>query len=71
MSQQKVSHYLNTASTGDYMPTHRWSTNPPTPDTNPICNLTDGIDYNKPFLPVSTGDTNKSDAFLYHNNFFP
>eukprot|EP00957_Ditylum_brightwellii_P082724 6290025-Ditylum_brightwellii.AAC.1 len=34
MSQQKLSHYPNTASTGEYVPTYRWSTGPPAPDTN-------------------------------------
>eukprot|EP00957_Ditylum_brightwellii_P115809 8833368-Ditylum_brightwellii.AAC.1 len=33
-SQKKVSHYPNTASTSNYVHTHRWSTNPPAPDTN-------------------------------------
>eukprot|EP00957_Ditylum_brightwellii_P018854 1417156-Ditylum_brightwellii.AAC.1 len=62
-SQQKESHYLNTASTCNYIPTHRWSTSPPAPDTNSVRNLTDGIDFNKPLFPDSTGDTSKSDAF--------
>eukprot|EP00957_Ditylum_brightwellii_P144435 11002257-Ditylum_brightwellii.AAC.1 len=69
-TQQKVPHYRNTASTGEYVPTHSWSTSPPAPATNSVRNLTDGIDFNKPFLPNSTGDTSKSDTFLYHNNFF-
>eukprot|EP00957_Ditylum_brightwellii_P188111 14320852-Ditylum_brightwellii.AAC.1 len=69
--QQKVSHYPNTASTGEYVPAYRWSTGPPAPDTNFVCNLMDGIDFNEPFLPDSTDDTSKSDAFSYHNNFFP
>eukprot|EP00957_Ditylum_brightwellii_P039480 2986594-Ditylum_brightwellii.AAC.1 len=62
-SQQKVLHYPNTASTGEYMPMYRWSTSPPAPDTNSVRNLTDSIDFNEPFLPDSTGDTSKSDAF--------
>eukprot|EP00957_Ditylum_brightwellii_P122424 9334826-Ditylum_brightwellii.AAC.1 len=33
-SQQKVSHYPNTASTGEHAPMRRWSTSPPVPDTN-------------------------------------
>eukprot|EP00957_Ditylum_brightwellii_P107316 8188584-Ditylum_brightwellii.AAC.1 len=70
-SQQKVSHYPNTTSTSDCVPTHRWSTSLPAPDTNYVCNLADGIDFNGPFLPDSTGDTSKSDVFLYHSNFFP
>eukprot|EP00957_Ditylum_brightwellii_P173749 13228397-Ditylum_brightwellii.AAC.1 len=45
-SQQKVSHYLNIAST-------------------------DGIDFNAPFLPDSTGDNSNKEACSYHNNFFP
>eukprot|EP00957_Ditylum_brightwellii_P072549 5513178-Ditylum_brightwellii.AAC.1 len=69
-SQQKVSHYLNTTSTGEYVPTHRWSTGPPVSDTNFVCNLMDGIDFDAPFLPDSTKYTSNNDAFLYHNNFF-
>eukprot|EP00957_Ditylum_brightwellii_P141459 10776784-Ditylum_brightwellii.AAC.1 len=68
--QQKVPHYPNTASTDEYAPMHRWSAGPPSPDTNSVRNLMDGIDFNAPFLPGSTGDTSKSDAFSYHNNFF-
>eukprot|EP00957_Ditylum_brightwellii_P101958 7771128-Ditylum_brightwellii.AAC.1 len=71
MSQQKVSHYMNAASTSNYVPTHRWSTSPPALDTNSVHNLTDGIDFNEPFFPDFTGDTRKSDTFLHHNNFFP
>ena len=70
-SQQKVSHCQNIASTRSYVPTHRWNTSPPTPATNSVRNLTDGIDFDAPFFPDSTGDTSKSDAFSYHNNFFP
>eukprot|EP00957_Ditylum_brightwellii_P204013 15337214-Ditylum_brightwellii.AAC.1 len=70
-SQQRVSKYPNTASTGEYAPTHRWSTSPPAPDTNSACNLMDGIDFDAPFLPDSTGDNSTKYAFLYHNNFFP
>eukprot|EP00957_Ditylum_brightwellii_P001497 116674-Ditylum_brightwellii.AAC.1 len=66
-----MSHYPNTASTSNYVPRHIWSTSPPAPDTNSAHNLTDGIDFDAPFFPNSTGDTSKSDAFLYHNNFFP
>eukprot|EP00957_Ditylum_brightwellii_P103299 7872506-Ditylum_brightwellii.AAC.1 len=71
MSQQKVSHYLNTASTGEFVPTHRWNTSQPVPDTNSVCNLMDDIDFDARFLPDSTGDTSNNDAFSYHNNFFP
>eukprot|EP00957_Ditylum_brightwellii_P187937 14308885-Ditylum_brightwellii.AAC.1 len=71
MSQQKVSHYPNTASTGEYMSMKRWSTGSPIPDTNSVCNLMDGIDFDTPFFPDSTGGTSNNDAFLYHNNFFP
>eukprot|EP00957_Ditylum_brightwellii_P125378 9555865-Ditylum_brightwellii.AAC.1 len=71
MSQQKVSHYLNTTSTGEYVPTYRWSTSPTASDTNSVRNLTDGIDFNAPCLSDSTGNTSKSDTFSYHNNFFP
>eukprot|EP00957_Ditylum_brightwellii_P129432 9873684-Ditylum_brightwellii.AAC.1 len=70
-SQQKVSHYLNIASTINYVPTHRQSTSPPAPDTNSLRNLTDGIDSDAPFFPDSTSDTSKSDTFSYHNNFLP
>eukprot|EP00957_Ditylum_brightwellii_P197060 15012656-Ditylum_brightwellii.AAC.1 len=71
MPQQKVSHYPNTASTGEFVPTHGWSTGLPAPDNDSVSNLTDGIDFNTPFLTDSTGDTSNSDTFLYHNNFFP
>ena len=70
-SQQKVSHCQTIASTCSYVPTHRWNTSPPTPATHSVRNLTDGIDFDAPFFPDSTGDTSKSDAFSYHNNFFP
>eukprot|EP00957_Ditylum_brightwellii_P097512 7426654-Ditylum_brightwellii.AAC.1 len=70
MSQQKVSHYPNTASTRNYVTMHRWSTSPPALDTTSVRNLTDGIDFDARFFPNSTGDTSKSDAFSYHNNFF-
>eukprot|EP00957_Ditylum_brightwellii_P008685 659185-Ditylum_brightwellii.AAC.1 len=69
--QQKVSHYPNTASSGEYVPMHRWSTSQPAPDNDSSCNLMDGNDFNTPFLPDSTGDTSNSDTFLCHNNFFP
>eukprot|EP00957_Ditylum_brightwellii_P191878 14606885-Ditylum_brightwellii.AAC.2 len=62
-SQQKMPKHPNTASTSEYVPTHRWNTSPPVPDTNSICNLMDGIDFNKPFLPDYTGDNSKKDAF--------
>eukprot|EP00957_Ditylum_brightwellii_P193410 14726698-Ditylum_brightwellii.AAC.1 len=71
MSQQKVSHYPNTAATSNYVPMHRWSTSPPASNTNSVHNLMDGIDFGTPFFPDSTGDTSKSDTYLYHNNFFP
>eukprot|EP00957_Ditylum_brightwellii_P193838 14760555-Ditylum_brightwellii.AAC.1 len=71
MSQQKVSHYLNITSTSNYVPTHRWSTSPPAPTTNSVRSLTDGIDFDAPFFPDSNCDISKSDAFSYHNNFFP
>eukprot|EP00957_Ditylum_brightwellii_P165840 12626359-Ditylum_brightwellii.AAC.1 len=32
--QQKMSHYLNTTSTGEFMPMHRWNTCPTVPDTS-------------------------------------
>ena len=70
-SQQKVSQRQNLASTRTYVPTHRWNTSPPTPTTNSVRDLTDGIDSDAPFFPNSTRDTSKSDAFSYHNNFFP
>eukprot|EP00957_Ditylum_brightwellii_P094951 7230746-Ditylum_brightwellii.AAC.1 len=62
MLHQKVSHYPNTASTSEFVPTHRWNTSPPVPD---------GIDFDAPFFPDSTDDTSNNDAFLYHNNFLP
>eukprot|EP00957_Ditylum_brightwellii_P178759 13616219-Ditylum_brightwellii.AAC.1 len=71
MLHQKVSHYLNTASTGEFVSMHRWSTSPPALDTNSVSNLMDGIDFDAPFLLDSTGDTSNKDTFLYHNNFFP
>eukprot|EP00957_Ditylum_brightwellii_P123452 9412076-Ditylum_brightwellii.AAC.1 len=58
-SQQKVAHYPNTASTGKYVPTHRWSTVPSTPDTNSVRNLMDIIDFSQPFFTDSAGDTSK------------
>eukprot|EP00957_Ditylum_brightwellii_P073445 5581173-Ditylum_brightwellii.AAC.1 len=63
-SQQKVSKHLITASTSEYVPMHRWNTSPPVPATNSICNLTDGIDFNKPFLSDSSGDNHKKMNFL-------
>eukprot|EP00957_Ditylum_brightwellii_P098488 7503122-Ditylum_brightwellii.AAC.1 len=71
MSWQKVSLYPNTASTGEYMPMHRWSTSSPAPDINSVHNLMDDIDFDAPFFPNSTADTSNNDAFLYHNIFFP
>eukprot|EP00957_Ditylum_brightwellii_P134579 10260178-Ditylum_brightwellii.AAC.1 len=70
-SQQKVSRLLSTTHTSEYVPTHRWSTNPSAPDTNYMRNLTTGIDFNKPFFPDSTDDTSMNGAFSYHNNFLP
>eukprot|EP00957_Ditylum_brightwellii_P125940 9601061-Ditylum_brightwellii.AAC.1 len=61
--QEKVSHYPNTASTGEFVPAHRWNTIPPVTDTNSVCNLAYSIDFNAPFLPDSTGDTSNKDAF--------
>eukprot|EP00957_Ditylum_brightwellii_P009887 746096-Ditylum_brightwellii.AAC.1 len=71
VSQQKVSQLLNTTHTkpSEYVPTHRWSTSPPAPDTNYVHDLTADIDFNKQFFPDSTGDTSNNDEFLYHNNF--
>eukprot|EP00957_Ditylum_brightwellii_P209574 15362316-Ditylum_brightwellii.AAC.1 len=70
-SPQKVSQLPNTTPTNEYVPVHRWSTSPIVLDTNSICNLMEGIDFNEPFFPDSTGDNSNKDAFLYHNNFLP
>eukprot|EP00957_Ditylum_brightwellii_P059178 4491172-Ditylum_brightwellii.AAC.1 len=70
-SLQKVLQLPNTTHTSEYVPMHRWSASPPAPDTNYVCNLTVGIDFNEPFYPDSTGDTSNNDAFLYYSNFLP
>eukprot|EP00957_Ditylum_brightwellii_P030218 2287200-Ditylum_brightwellii.AAC.1 len=71
MSPQKVSQLPNATPTNEYVPMHRWNTSPSTPDTYNISNLTDGIDFSKPFLPDSTSVNRNKDSFLYHDNFFP
>eukprot|EP00957_Ditylum_brightwellii_P173410 13203756-Ditylum_brightwellii.AAC.1 len=70
-SPQKVLQLLNTTPTNEYVHTHTWNTSPPAPDTYSICNLMDGIDFNKLFLPDSTGDNSNKDALSYCNNLFP
>eukprot|EP00957_Ditylum_brightwellii_P173370 13199969-Ditylum_brightwellii.AAC.1 len=70
-SLQKVSKHPNATPTTEQVPMYIWSTSPPVPDTSSIHNLTDGIEFSKPFLPDSTGDNSNKDAYLYHNNFLP
>eukprot|EP00957_Ditylum_brightwellii_P130604 9963237-Ditylum_brightwellii.AAC.1 len=70
MSPQKVSQLPNTTPTDEYVPTHRWNTSPHVLDNYSIHNLTDGINFNKQFLPNSTDNNSNKDAFLYHDYFF-
>eukprot|EP00957_Ditylum_brightwellii_P059700 4532651-Ditylum_brightwellii.AAC.1 len=62
-SQQKVSHYPITASTGGHVPSYTLSTCPPAQDTTSAHNLMDGIDFESPFFPYSTCDTGNNDTF--------
>eukprot|EP00957_Ditylum_brightwellii_P196561 14977067-Ditylum_brightwellii.AAC.1 len=67
----EVSQLSNTTHTSEYVPMHRWNTSPLAPTTNSIGNLTDGIDFNAPFFPDSTGNNSNKDVFLHFNNFMP